>query len=103
MATPALDAISHDLHIQSGIQTQIALSIFVLAYSFGPFMVSPTSEIWGRVRIIQISSFIFFVFNTACGFARTKGELTAFRFISVLLGSPTLGVGYCIPFYMATC
>jgi MFS family permease len=100
MATPALNNISLDLHIQSGIQTQIALSIFVLAYSFGPFIVSPTSEIWGRVRVIQAGSMVFVVFNTACGFARTKGELTAFRFISGLLGSPTLGVCYCIPLYL---
>jgi MFS family permease len=93
MATPALDNIGRELHIQSGIQTQIAVSIFVLAYSFGPFIVSPTSEIWGRTRIIQIGSLVFLIFNTVCGFAQTRAELTAFRFVSGLLGSPTLGVG----------
>lgn len=92
MSAPALDSIGNSLHIPSGVQLQLVLSIFVLAYSFGPFVLSPTSEIWGRVRIIQIGNMTFIFFNTLCGFARTDTELTAFRFLAGFGGSATLGV-----------
>lgn len=93
MIAPGLSRLGSELHIPSGVQLQMILSIFVLAYSFGPFFLSPASEIWGRTRIIQYSNLVFILFNVLCGFARTKGELLAFRFIAGLGGSATLGVG----------
>lgn len=92
MAAPALDHIGKDLHIPHGLQLQIVLSIFLLAYSFGAFVLSPCSEIWGRSRIIRIGNALFVVFNTACGFAQTRAQITAFRFISGFGGSAMLGV-----------
>ena len=38
---------------------------------------------------------MFILFNTLCGFARTKAELTAFRFIAGFGGSPMIGVRDC--------
>jgi MFS family permease len=92
MSAPALDSIGKDLNIPDGVQLQLVLSIFVLAFSFGPFVLSPCSEIWGRVRIIQVGNLVFILFNTLCGFARTNAELTVFRFIAGFGGSATLGV-----------
>ncbi|KAJ9658301.1 hypothetical protein H2201_007860 [Coniosporium apollinis] len=93
MIAPALGRLGNELHIPSGVQLQMILSIFVLAYSFGPFFLSPASEIWGRTRIIKYSNLVFILFNVLCGFARTQGELLAFRFIAGLGGSATLGMG----------
>lgn len=95
MIAPALSHVGDGMHISSGVQLQMMLSIFVLAYSFGPFVLSPCSEIWGRTRIIQCANLAFIVLDLACGFARSKGELTAFRFIAGLGGSATLDVRLC--------
>jgi MFS family permease len=92
MSAPALDNISRELHIPSEFQTNLILSIFLLAYSFGPFVLSPCSEIWGRKRIIQGGNLFFLLFNTACGFSRTQAQLVAFRFLAGLGGSASIGV-----------
>jgi MFS family permease len=92
MIAPALDRIGGDLHIPSGLQLQMVLSTFVLAYAFGPFVLSPSSEIWGRIPVIRYGNLVFFIFNLACGSARTKDELIAFRFLAGLGGSAILGV-----------
>lgn len=92
MAAPALDHIGNDLHISHGIHLQLVLSVFLLTYSFGPFVLSPCSEICGRKRVIHFGNLIFVLFNAACGFARTKNEIIAFRFIGGLGGSATLGI-----------
>ncbi|OCL03747.1 major facilitator superfamily transporter [Glonium stellatum] len=93
MAAPALVHIGNDLHISNSMDLQLVLSVFLLAYSFGPFILSPCSEIWGRKRVIHFGNLIFITFNTACGFASTKNEIIAFRFIAGLGGSATLGIG----------
>jgi MFS family permease len=87
-----LSDIKHDLHIPSAAQTNLVLSIFLLAYAFGPFFLSPCSEIWGRKWIIQVGNMVFLLFNTACGFAGTQAQLISFRFLAGLGGSTTVGV-----------
>ncbi|KAF2141375.1 uncharacterized protein K452DRAFT_319005 [Aplosporella prunicola CBS 121167] len=94
MAAPALNKIGDDLGIpENSLELQLVLSIFVLAYSFGPLVLSPCSEVWGRTRIIKFGNLLFIVFNTACGFAKTEAQITAFRLIAGFGGSATLGMG----------
>lgn len=92
MSAPALDIISKELNISPGLQTNLIMSIFLLAYSLGPFVLSPCSEIWGRKRIVQTGNVVFLLFNTACGFSRNGVELVLFRFLAGVGGSASVGV-----------
>ncbi|KAJ9639591.1 uncharacterized protein PV06_03052 [Exophiala oligosperma] len=93
MVAPAIPQIAKDFGITNTIEQQIVLSIFVLAYAIGPMFLGPLSELYGRVIILQSSNIIFLAFNTACGFAQTKEQLMAFRFLSGLGGSAPLAIG----------
>ncbi|QDS73635.1 hypothetical protein FKW77_002205 [Venturia effusa] len=93
MSAPALDVISKELSIPTGLQTNLIMSIFLLAYSLGPFIFSPCSEIWGRKRILQTGNAVFLVFNFACGFSRTDSQLVVFRFLAGVGGSASVGIG----------
>eukprot|EP01099_Mayorella_cantabrigiensis_P008020 TRINITY_DN7380_c0_g1_i1.p1 TRINITY_DN7380_c0_g1~~TRINITY_DN7380_c0_g1_i1.p1 ORF type:complete len:462 (-),score=70.02 TRINITY_DN7380_c0_g1_i1:423-1808(-) len=53
----------------------------------------PLSELYGRVLILQLSNIVFLAFNIACGFAQSKAQLMAFRFLSGLGGSAPLAIG----------
>ena len=92
MVAPSLDNISRDFHITSSIETQLVLSIFVLAWGFGPLLLGPLSEMYGRARVLQLSNFMYLVFNIACGFAQSKEQIIAFRFLSGFGGSAPLAV-----------
>jgi MFS family permease len=87
MVAPALDTIALEYGITSSIQKVLVMSIFLLAYAVGPFVLGPLSEIYGRTVVLQSANMFYLVFNTACGFARTKEEMLAFRFLSGLGGS----------------
>ncbi|GME30649.1 hypothetical protein GTA08_BOTSDO03745 [Neofusicoccum parvum] len=65
----------------------IILSIYMLAFSVGPLITSPLSEMYGRLVVLQGSNAFFLIFNTACGFAKTPGQLLAFRFLSGIGGA----------------
>lgn len=92
MVAPALTAIAKEFGIQNEVETQMTLSIFVLAYAIGPLFLGPLSEMFGRVIILQTANMWYLVWNIACGVAQSKGQLIAFRFLAGLGGSAPLAV-----------
>lgn len=94
MVTPALDDISRDLNVPNGFMQQLVMSIFLLGYAQGPFVLAPLSEIFGRAIVLQSANLMYLVFNLACGFAQTKQQLLAFRFLSGVGGSAPQAVSH---------
>jgi hypothetical protein len=92
MVAPALGDISAELHIASEIEQALVLSIFLLAYAIGPLLFGPLSEVYGRVIVLQLGNLIYLVSNLICGFAQTKSQLLAFRFLSGIGGSAPLAI-----------
>ncbi|KZT56967.1 MFS general substrate transporter [Calocera cornea HHB12733] len=94
MVAPALPQIARDLSI-TGSPTLISmtLSIFVLGFAVGPLLLGPLSEIYGRVRVLQAANLFFLIFNLAGGFAQTKGQMMAFRFLSGFGGGGPIALG----------
>ncbi|KAI5777567.1 MFS multidrug transporter [Geopyxis carbonaria] len=93
MIAPALPAISRDLGITTQFESVMLLSAFVLAYAFGPLLLGPLSELFGRTIVLQLANLFFLAWNVACGFATTKAQMIAFRFMAGLGGSAPLSVG----------
>lgn len=78
---PAIATIAHDLNMNN-VESVMALSIYLLATVFGPVIIGPLSEVWGRKPILHASNIWFLVWNVVCGFAQTKGTLIAARFLA---------------------
>ncbi|KAF2138166.1 uncharacterized protein K452DRAFT_95987 [Aplosporella prunicola CBS 121167] len=93
MVAPALSTIARDFGVTSEIETALMLSIFVLAYAIGPLFLGPMSELYGRVYVLQLANLWFLAWNIGCGFAATKGQMMAFRFLAGLGGSAPLAIG----------
>lgn len=94
IVAPALEIITEELDVTTTVLRPMVLSIFLLGYAIGPMFISPLSEIRGRTLVLQAFNFVFLVFNSACGVARTIEQLLAFRFFAGLFGSCTVGVGH---------
>ncbi|RYO79106.1 hypothetical protein DL766_005860 [Monosporascus sp. MC13-8B] len=78
---PALPLIASELDMNPA-ESAMALSIYLLASAFGPLLIGPLSEIYGREVILHASSVWFLAWNIACGFADTKEILIASRFLA---------------------
>ncbi|KAI5458803.1 major facilitator superfamily domain-containing protein [Mariannaea sp. PMI_226] len=78
---PALSTIARELDMNSA-ESTMALSIYLLATAFGPLVIGPLSEMYGRERILHASNVWFLIWNIACGFANSKGLLIASRFLA---------------------
>lgn len=79
MVAPALARVQSDFAIQSLFETQMILSVFILASAVGPLIVSPLSEVYGRRPVLHTTCAVYLIFNLACGFSRSSAQLLAFR------------------------
>ncbi|KAL2207904.1 MFS general substrate transporter, partial [Sarocladium strictum] len=93
MLAPALPVLAHELKTRSDIETYFLMSIFLLAYALGPFVLAPLSEMYGRVVVLQSANLVFLVFNTVAGFSTNKDMMLATRFLSGLGGSAPQALG----------
>jgi hypothetical protein len=87
MLAPALPDLAAEFNISSDFETYLLMSIFLLAYAIGPFLLAPLSEMFGRVVVLQSANMFYLLFNTVCGFSQTKQQMLVFRFLSGLGGS----------------
>jgi MFS family permease len=78
---PALSTIALELDMSSA-ESVMALSIYLLATAFGPLLIGPLSEVYGRAPILHFSNVWFLGWNIVCGFAKTKETLIAARFLA---------------------
>ena len=78
---PCLSAIALEFQMNSA-ESVMALSIYLLATAFGPLVMGPLSEVYGRSVVLHASNIWFLVWNIACGFANSKGTLIAARFMA---------------------
>ena len=78
---PALNTISAELDMTS-VEAVMALSAFMLATAFGPIVIGPLSEVYGRKPVLHASNVWFLAWNLVCGFANSKGLLIAARFLA---------------------
>ncbi|KIM38559.1 hypothetical protein M413DRAFT_20020 [Hebeloma cylindrosporum] len=93
MVAPATQQIAREFGITSTALIAMTTSVFVLGYGMSFPFLGPLSELYGRSRVLQCSNLFYLIWNLVCGFAQTKGQLIAFRFLAGLGGSAPLSVG----------
>lgn len=88
---PALPQISQDLHTGEA-TTQLTMSIYVLSFAFGPMVLAPMTEVFGRKPVWLVSGCFYILWNTVSGFSKTNGLMIASRFLAGLGASAEFAV-----------
>lgn len=76
-----------DFNTTSSILGSFITSIYLLGYAFGPLVLAPVSELYGRNIVYNVCNVVFLVFNIACAKAPNMGGLLAFRLFAGIAGS----------------
>lgn len=93
MMAPAIDTIALELSM-TATESTMALSVYLLATAFGPLIIGPLSEVYGRSVIFHVTSLWFLVWNLVCGFANSKGILIAARLLAGFGASAVYSMAY---------
>ncbi|KZT01401.1 MFS general substrate transporter [Laetiporus sulphureus 93-53] len=83
--------LARDLHTVHEV-TILGVSLFVEGLGFGPLLVGPLSEVYGRNHIYCVSYFLFWVFTWPVAFPPNIATYLVFRFITGFCGSAFLSV-----------
>ena len=81
MLAPALEQLSATFHI-SAASVSLVLSIFLLAFAFGPLFLGPFCEMYGRRPVWLVCGVWYSLWSAVCGLAPDKGTLIAARLLS---------------------
>lgn len=89
---PALPTIALELHM-SNVESVMAMSVYLLATAFGPLLIGPLSEIYGRKPVLHTTNIWFLIWNIVCGFAHNKGVLISARLLAGFGASAIYALG----------
>ncbi|KAM5429352.1 hypothetical protein McanMca71_002963 [Microsporum canis] len=85
------------MYFNAGSETLLtfATTIYLLGYAFGPVMIAPLSEMYGRAILYKVCIVLFLIFSVTCAVANNLSALIVFRLLAGIAGScpVTLGTG----------
>ncbi|KIX09528.1 uncharacterized protein Z518_00608 [Rhinocladiella mackenziei CBS 650.93] len=93
MFAPGVPLVMDEFNSDNVDLASFVVSVYVLGYCFGPLVIGPLSELYGRLLIYHINTLLFLVFNIACAKSSSLSMLIVFRFLAGLAGSCPLTVG----------
>ncbi|KAL9598195.1 MAG: hypothetical protein Q9179_004009 [Wetmoreana sp. 5 TL-2023] len=73
--------------------SSFVVSVFILGYVFGPILIAPCTELYGRLYVYHISHVLFTIFTIGCAYAPSLSTLILFRFLTGITGSTPITIG----------
>ena len=92
MVVPAVPQILDEFQITNNLYSTLLVSIWELGEGFGPFLIGPLSELYGRVVVYHVGNVFFALSLVASALSINIAMLVAFRFFCGFANTPsTLG------------
>lgn len=93
MMAPAVPDILQQFDIHNNQYGTFCVSVFVLGFAFGPLIIAPLSELYGRTIVYHVCNSLFVVFTVGCALSNSIGMLVAFRFLAGFAGVSVITIG----------
>ncbi|KAF2797061.1 MFS general substrate transporter [Melanomma pulvis-pyrius CBS 109.77] len=93
MFAPGIPEVMREFNTSNDMLATFVVSVFVLGFAFGPLLLAPLSELYGRTIIYHVCNVFFIIFLAGCAWANSMGMLIAFRFLSGFAGVAAVTCG----------
>lgn len=93
MFAPGVPEVMADFHSTNLEIASCVVSVYLLGYCFGPLLIAPVSEMYGRMIIYNVCNILYVVFTVACAVAPDMASLIVFRLLAGIAGSSPLTIG----------
>ena len=93
MIAPVTGLILKDFNTDNEAIGSFIVSIYVLGYALGPLVLSPLSEMYGRLPLYHVNNALFALWNLAAALSPNVDALLAFRLLAGLAGSCPVTIG----------
>lgn len=93
MCAPGIATISADLGITSSVVSTLAITLYVLGLGIGPMVISPLSEVYGRLPVCHACDIAFVLLLIGNALVRTAAGFIVLRFLSGFAGGTPMALG----------
>jgi multidrug resistance protein len=93
MFAPGIPKIMAQFHSTDSTTATFILSIYILGFAFGPLIIAPLSEVYGRWVMYNIGNLLFTIFTVCTALSNGIGMMMAFRFLMGLAGAVPITIG----------
>ncbi|RSL55704.1 hypothetical protein CEP54_009236 [Fusarium duplospermum] len=90
---PGIPGLMRDFESTNTELGAFVMSVYVLGFAFGPMILAPLSEMWGRVPVYHVCNVFFLAFTIACAVAPSLDTLIVFRFLAGTFGAAPMTNG----------
>lgn len=90
---PAVPRVMADFNSTSELEATFVVSVYLLGFAFGPILIAPCSELYGRLIVYHICNVGYLVFTIACALATNMNMLIGFRFLAGCFGVAPVTIG----------
>ena len=93
MCAPGINDIVIDFNITSETLSTLAITLYVLGIALGPMVLSPLSEVYGRLPVYHASNLTFVAFIIGSALSTNVTQFIVFRFLSGCAGGVPMALG----------
>ncbi|RSL52401.1 hypothetical protein CEP53_008085 [Fusarium sp. AF-6] len=93
MFAPGIPRIMVEFNETSPLVATLVVSIYVLGFAFGPLVVAPLSEVYGRAPLYNWGNVLFVLFTVGTALSQNMPMMMAFRFLMGFAGSVPITIG----------
>ncbi|KAK1983780.1 major facilitator superfamily transporter [Colletotrichum cereale] len=93
MFAPGIPKIMAEFGETSATSATFVVSIYILGLAFGPLVIAPVSEVFGRARLYIWGNVLFTVFSVCIALSKSMAMMMAFRFLMGLTASTPITIG----------
>ncbi|KAH8425142.1 MFS transporter [Aspergillus melleus] len=93
MFAPGVADVMREFKSTDTMLASFVVSIYILGYMVGPFLIAPLSELYGRVPLYHACNVLFLIFTIACAVAQSLPQLMVFRLLAGIAGVCPLTIG----------
>lgn len=90
---PGVPEVMRDFHSTSDLLEGFMVSVYVLGFAFGPLIIAPLSEMYGRLPLYHACNLLFVIFTIAAAVASNMGQFVVFRFLMGCFGGAPMVLG----------
>ncbi|KAL8724530.1 MAG: hypothetical protein Q9166_007907 [cf. Caloplaca sp. 2 TL-2023] len=93
MFAPGIPEVMTEFNSDNVELASFVVSVYILGFAFGPLVIAPMSEEYGRLPVYHVCNIVFIIFTIACAVSSNLNMLIAWRFFEGLFGSAPLTIG----------
>ena len=93
MFAPGAAALVEEFQVTSSLLGTMTITIYLLGFSFGPLLLAPLSELYGRLPVYHICNLLYIGFIIGCALSKDISMFLVFRFLSGSAASAPLNIG----------